>query len=198
MMYLQEAAALGDDESQALDATVSALRRMSGLVANFVDVARFEDAAVQPQRLSTHVRTVLREVLAVHTVVPSKVARYQIECPDDLLGHFDIALVERMLHNLIGNAIRHCTPNGTVRLTARAWNPEDPTACELSVVNTGPAIAEAHRDGLFAKYAKGSNGKRGFGLYFCRLACEAHGGTIAYAHDAGGVRFVLRLPGTLG
>ena len=195
MMYLQEALTLHDDNAEAMTATVSALRRMSGLVANFVDISRFEDAAVQPTTLTTHIPTLLREVLAVHTVVPSRVGRYECECPPDLIGHFDIALVERMLHNLIGNAIRYCTPQGTIRVSARSWNPAEPTACELSVFNTGAPIAEAQRDGLFTKYAKGTNGKRGFGLYFCRLACEAHGGTIEYQPEHGGVRFTLRLPG---
>jgi signal transduction histidine kinase len=178
-----------------MHATVAALRRMSGLVANFVDISRFEDAAVLPQTLTTHVPTLLREVLAMHTVVPSRVGHFERECPADLLGHFDIALVERVLHNLIGNAIRYCTPGGTIRLSARAWNPAEPTACELSVFNTGAPIPEAEREGLFTKYAKGANGKRGFGLYFCRLACEAHGGTVEYHPEDGGVRFTLRLPG---
>ncbi|HET9626310.1 MAG TPA: ATP-binding protein [Kofleriaceae bacterium] len=197
MMYLQEAAGLAGDHAEALDASVTALRRMSGLVANFVDVARFEDAAVHPQRLTTHVRTVLREALAVHTGVPSNVGELRIACADDLLGHFDVALVERVLHNLLSNAIRHCAPGGTIELAARAWNPDDPTACEIAVFNTGPAVPEAQRDALFSKLVKGSRGKRGFGLYFCRLACEAHGGTIAYAPHGDGVRFSLRLPGKL-
>jgi DNA-binding response OmpR family regulator len=49
MTYLKGVLTLGDDEGQALGSTLNALRRMSGLVANFVDIARFEDAAVKPR-----------------------------------------------------------------------------------------------------------------------------------------------------
>jgi sensor histidine kinase regulating citrate/malate metabolism len=48
---------------------------------------------------------------------------------------------------------------------------------------------------LFLKYSKGSNGKRGFGLYFCRLACEAHNGRIVYRGKSDGPTFFIRLPG---
>ena len=198
MMYLQDVLTIGEDETQALGVTVAALRRMSGLVANFVDIARFEDAAVRPQTVTTSVNMLIREVLEVHTVTPNRVARYEVDCPPDLLGHFDIALIERVLHNLVGNAVRYCGANGMIRISARAWNPADPTAYELTVFNTGPVIPETQRGTLFAKYSKGANGKRGFGLYFCRLACEAHGGTIEYVPGADGSRFVLRLPGAAG
>ena len=61
--------------------------------------------------------------------------------------------------------------------------------------NTGPCIPESQRGELFAKYAKGSNGRRGFGLYFCRLAVQAQGGTIRVEESARlPTLFVLRLP----
>jgi signal transduction histidine kinase len=195
MTYLHDVVQLGEDETQALVVTVRALRRMSGLVANFVDIARFEDAAVKPQTVTMNVPALIREVLDVHTVVSSRSITYAIECPPGLLGHFDVALIERVLHNLIGNATRHCNTGGKIVISARQWNDCDSTSCELTVFNTGPGIPELQRPLLFAKYAKGANGKRGFGLYFCRLACEAHGGTIEYRATDEGSRFVLRLPG---
>jgi two-component system, OmpR family, heavy metal sensor histidine kinase CusS len=98
------------------------------------------------------------------------------------VASFDQALIERVLHNLVGNAVRYCD-DGAIRLTARIWNSLE-----------GPSVPATMRDRLFAKYAKGSNGKRGFGLYFCRLACEAHGGTIEYVAAPDGSTFRLRLP----
>lgn len=195
MTYLHDVVQLGEDETQALVVTVRALRRMSGLVANFVDIARFEDAAVKPQTVTMNVPALIREVLDVHTVVSSRSITYEIDCAPGLLGHFDIALIERVLHNLIGNATRHCNSGGKIVISARQWHDGDATSCELTVFNTGPCIPDLQRPLLFAKYAKGTNGKRGFGLYFCRLACEAHGGTIDYRASNDGSRFILRLPG---
>jgi two-component system, sensor histidine kinase and response regulator len=196
MQYLQDVVELGGDEAKALAATVHALHRMSGLVANFVDIARFEDAAVKPRTANANIRELVQAVLGVHTVATNRSLSYEIDCDDALIGHFDSALIERVLHNLIGNATRYCNSHGTIRISARRWAELDPLSCEIAVFNTGPCIPEEQRLQLFGKYAKGSNGRRGFGLYFCRLACEAHGGTIEYRGTDDGSRFILRIPGS--
>ena len=192
MTYLADVVELGADESSALSATIHAMRRMSGLVANLVDIARFEDASVRPQLAPVGVRALVSEVIAVHAVSGRKL-QFAVDAAPELVAQFDAALIERVLHNLVGNAVRYCSEGGTIRVLAR---PYDDAGVEIDVTNDGPVIGDDLRDRLFAKYAKGSNGKRGFGLYFCRLACEAHGGTIQY--QIAGERsscFRLRLPG---
>ena len=194
MTYLQDVVTLGDEETKALGATVRALRRMSGLVANFVDIARFEDAAVKPHSKPTNIRALLHEVVEVHAVGSSS-ARFEIDCDPALVGSFDAALIERVLHNLVGNALRYCNKGGSISISGRVSDLLDGPGVELVVANTGAHVPEGLRDRLFGKYAKGSNGKRGFGLYFCRLACEAHGGSIDYAPRPDGSSFRIRLPG---
>jgi len=195
MTYLQEVLLIGEDDGQALSATVNALRRMSGLVANFVDIARFEDAAVKPQYSVNNVRALIHEVIDVHAAVPQRNVRFEVDSDPSLVGNFDQALIERVLHNLVGNAARYCNSGGVIRLSADKWDSLEGASVDLLVFNSGPAVPETVRDRLFAKYAKGSTGKRGFGLYFCRLACEAHGGTIEYVPSADGSAFRVRLPG---
>jgi nitrogen-specific signal transduction histidine kinase len=75
------------------------------------------------------------------------------------------------------------------------WDKTDPQSVEISVFNSGPSVPPELQNNLFAKYAKGQNGKRGFGLYFCRLACEAHGGNIECRSHEDGPTFFVRLPG---
>jgi signal transduction histidine kinase len=99
-----------------------------------------------------------------------------------------------VLHNLFGNAMRYCNSNGKIVLAARRLREGDDSV-EISVRNTGPQIPEDIRGNLFGKYVRGKGGRRGMGLYFCRLVAEAHGGTIACEPHAEGPSFVLRLPG---
>jgi signal transduction histidine kinase len=64
-------------------------------------------------------------------------------------------------------------------------------------MNTGPSIPPALRERLFEKYRKGDDRKAqsGMGLYFCRLACEAHGGSIRLADNPDfGTCFEITLP----
>jgi two-component system sensor histidine kinase/response regulator len=195
MEYLREVLQVEGDELSALTATTNALRRMSGLVANFVDIARFEDAACKPAREACNLHSLIRDVIDVHAAVKTRDTRFEVACDPEATGNLDPALIERVLHNLVGNAARYCDKGGVIRVSGRVVDSLEGKATDLAVFNSGPSIPEATRHQLFQKYGRGSNGKRGFGLYFCRLACEAHGGTIEYTAEGGGSTFTMRLPG---
>ena len=196
LQFLMEVIAAPDhDTKDALQATLRSLRRMSGLVANFVDIARFEDAAVKPVVARVNVRALLESVMQINAASVTRGVTWVVDCPEDLESRFDHALVERVLHNLVGNASRYCNPDGEVVVSARRWHDTDEDSVVIAVVNTGPLIAEKTAANLFGKYQRGSGGKRGMGLYFCRLVAEAHGGRIDYEATPIGPSFVLRLPG---
>jgi signal transduction histidine kinase len=194
LSYLSdEGIAKDEDHADALATAIRAMRRMSGLVANFVDIARFEDAAVKPMVARVRVHTIVQSAVEVNASLMSRGAKIVIDCAPELEAMIDGALVERVLHNLVGNAARYCNQNGQVTVTARPWN--DPDSLELAIGNTGPQVPENIRPNLFGKYVRGGGGKRGMGLYFCRLVAEAHGGRIDYEAGAAGPLFMLRLPG---
>lgn len=193
LQYLRDVLTLDPDQGDALDSSVRSLRRMSSLVANFVDIARFEDAAVKPIVVAIGVHHMLESVLEVSASTVKRGVTIEIDCEPSLIARLDLALVERVLHNLVGNAARYCNPGGAISVSARRWNDED--SVEISVTNSGPQVAEVIRPQLFGKYVRGGGGKRGMGLYFCRLVAEAHGGRIDYEAAEVGPRFVVRLPG---
>jgi signal transduction histidine kinase len=195
LTYLIETLITDRDQADALAATLRSVRRMSGLVANFVDIARFEDAAVKPTVAITNVRDLLQSVIDVHAASIAPGVKFENQCDPELIGRFDAGLVERVLHNLFGNAARYCGVDGTIRLGANPWPEPAEGAVEIWVANTGPQIPENIRGTLFGKYVQGKGGKRGMGLYFCRLVAEAHGGRIEYVARTDGPSFVLRLPG---
>ena len=194
--YLSQVLTVTDDQGQALSSTLRALRRMSGLVANFVDIARFEDGALVPRPTEVHVHTLLLDVMAVHAPSIGRRIRHTVTCDAALVARFDEALVARVLHNLVGNALRYCDAGGLVSITATAVpaRATEPAGVEIAVANSGPPVPAAIVPRLFGKYAQGKDGQRGLGLYFCRLACEAHGGSIRHHATDGGPAFVLRLP----
>ena len=191
--FLFEELVLDADQKDAMGSTLRSLRRMSGLVANFVDVARFEDAAVKPIVAPVRVRKLLESVLDVNLAAAKQGVRFEVVCEQDFESRFDVALIERVLHNLIGNASRYCNAGGTVTVSCQRWN--DVGSTELAVTNTGPQVSGVVRENLFGKYVQGGGGKRGMGLYFCRLVAEAHGGKVEYETAAVGPSFVVRLPG---
>ena len=130
-------------------------------------------------------------VTVVHASVLPAGATCKVICDPDLVAWFDPAMVERILHNLVGNAVRYCDKNGTISVTAL---PARAGGIEIAIQNSGPRISDELIGHLFSKYGRGTNGKRGLGLYFCRLACEAHGGSIEAANRDGGPTFFVRFP----
>jgi signal transduction histidine kinase len=192
--YLSKVASLDDDQHEVLESTRMALHHMAALVSNFVDIARFEDEQLTPALDCSPIAEMVERVLAAHrhhSVVPLAAA---IE--PGLCGAIDRGLVERVLHNLVGNASRYAKAGIGVVVSARKWHTDDHHGgVEIEVHNSGPQVPDAVAARLFAKYARGEDGSRGVGLYFCRLVCEAHHGSIELVAGDDGPTFRIRLPG---
>jgi signal transduction histidine kinase len=110
----------------------------------------------------------------------------------------DVKLMERVLHNLVDNAIKFTPDYGSIQLWAKA-DPDDDGSLLLGVTDTGPGIPPDEVPRLFEKFQQTSaTGRRvgtGLGLPFCKLAVEAHGGAIWIESEVGqGSTFVMRLP----
>jgi DNA-binding response OmpR family regulator len=173
-----EAASRNSEKLDAVASTQRALRRMATLVKNFVDIARSEDGELKAARLKTNASEILRSLGSIHHPRGSPI---QVTCPDELEAWIDPILLERVIHNLLINAVRYVDRKGRVVMTGEMETGGEGPVLLVRIMNTGPVISADLRAGLFAKYRKGTDRKSqsGMGLYFCRLACEAHGGNIA-------------------
>jgi signal transduction histidine kinase len=100
--------------------------------------------------------------------------------------------LERVLGNLLDNALRHVQPGGTV--TVRCGREEGCVSCVVE--DDGPGIPAAVRDHLFTRIVRGgSSGLAGLGLYSCRRSLERYGGSIACEdRPSGGARFRFLIP----
>lgn len=118
---------------------------------------------------------------------------------------------ERVLINLIHNALKFVSPGGTIMLTVRRTGSlrreaesgaHDPPrgSVQLSIEDDGPGIDPRelpHIFEMFFRHKTSADGRigRGLGLYFCRLVVEAHRGRIGAANrPEGGARFTVEWP----
>ncbi len=199
LLYLSGELLLEGEPAEALAATVRALRRMSKLVSNFVDISRLEDAAIEPERVTVEVAELLTSSALIHDPRREPGDRpIAVDCAAGLTAEIDPVLVERVIHNLLNNATRYVDRGGLIALIAHRW--EDPFGAQwlhIGVGNTGQPVPADLKLTLFDKYRTGRDGKaqRGMGLYFCRLACEAHGGAIVLrSHERFATYFAVELP----
>jgi len=110
---------------------------------------------------------------------------------------FDIDRIERVITNLVDNALKFAPPEGSV--TVSTW--ADGDGVYLAVDDDGPGIPEDQRHRIFDRFTQVTGRdetSRGFGLglAFCRSAIQAHAGRIWVENGPGdvGTRFVFALP----
>ena len=105
----------------------------------------------------------------------------------------DPSRLERVIFNLLENAIRHSPVRAAVRVGIIA----NAAGVLVTVDDEGPGVPPDLVGTVFEKFsqARANTGKVGLGLYFCRITIESWGGTIGYTPRAtGGAQFWFRLP----
>ncbi len=170
-------------------------RRVGAMVNNLLDMARLESGSLQLNRqwqpLEEVVGTslqILGDSLAQH--------RLQMRLPTGLpLLHLDAALMERVLCNLLENAVKYTPPGSQITLAAVT----EPDQVVLSVEDDGPGLPAGREEQLFNKFSRGEKESStpgvGLGLAICRAIVDAHGGRIWAERSAlGGAAFKIALP----
>lgn len=112
--------------------------------------------------------------------------------------NLDALRIGRLLSNLIGNALRHTPPGGSV--TVCAWREDQQVA--ITVSDTGEGISQADLPHVFDRFYRGEKsrnrgmGGAGLGLSIAQGIVKAHGGDITVeSRPDHGTRFLIRLPG---
>jgi signal transduction histidine kinase len=107
----------------------------------------------------------------------------------------DISLFQRLVDNLVDNAVHHTPPDG--KITVRLW--ADAAGIYLEVSDTGRGIERTDLDRIFKRYERGDTVGRvsgaGLGLAIVNRILELHRGSIVVDSEVGvGARFTVRLP----
>ena len=181
-----------------LEDAEAALGKALGLVATILDVDELEDgilhAHLTPVRL---VELIDRARTGNRAHFEVRQLRCDVDVDPELVIQIDRELFGRVIENMLDNATRYAPRGGRCAISARRIA----DAVEIAIGNNGPPVPQAERDKIFGRYFQverrraSARANRGLGLYFCKLAVEAHGGTI-HVEERGdlGAVFVVRLP----
>jgi two-component system sensor histidine kinase KdpD len=163
--------------------------RLDRVVEQLLDLSRLEAGAAEPHRELWHVDELVGQALAG---LGAEAGRVRLEIVSETPPvEVDAAQIERVLANLLDNALKYSPPASFVLLRA------EPGATELRihVVDSGAGLPDEQRDALFQPFRRGAAGHgSGLGLAIARGFAEANAGRLWAQDDPGGGHLVLSLP----
>jgi len=172
------------------------VRTLSLLVDDLFELARIDAGALTLEMQRLPVAPVVSSSLrSIEAEARSKRVRLAADVDDDVTARFAPEKLERVLMNLLTNALRHTPSDGAVAVLVRP----EPDAIRLAVEDTGAGIDDAARERMFERFWRGDESRSsrgaGLGLAIARGLVEAHGGTIwAENREGGGARVSFTLP----
>ena len=170
-----------DDVREALQDCHIAGSRLARMMTNLLDIARGEVGALIPRRAPVNIRSLLQSIAYATLADPR--ARHIALRIEGYSGEqeLDPEIMIRVLDCLMDAVLSGARAGGQVVLSARLRDGE----LELRIPTLGPSLTPEQRAVAFSKHSRLSarGFDRGLGLYFCRLAVEAHGGGIGLYED---------------
>ena len=173
------------ERQELLTAMESSITRLTAMVSDLLDMSRLQTGAVLPIAVDVPLGEVVRRALAgleeSQRVVVGRLPT----------AYVDAGLLERVVANLVANALRHSD-------AVMVEGSTDGARVELRVVDRGPGVDPSDRARIFEPFQRhGDTGTGvGLGLAVARGLTEAQGGTLeAESTPGGGLTMVLELPG---
>jgi PAS domain S-box-containing protein len=179
-----------------LEVIARAAEQMGRMIGDLLDLSSIDAGrfAVAPSLQDT--RATLRDACGLlEPLAEEKGVRLEYAAADGLPPVWmDPHQIERVMSNLVGNAIKFTPAGGTITVTAEAAGDE----VRVRVADTGPGISAEHLPHVFDRYWQVRRGDRrgtGLGLAIARGIVEAHGGKIwAESPPGSGAVFTFTLP----
>jgi signal transduction histidine kinase len=175
------------------------VQALSGLIDDLFELSRLEAGDIRWEMERVRLDALVGETVgAMRVQAEAKGVAVRSEVAGDVRpAHANPEKVQRVLFNLIQNAIRHTPPDGSVVVRAES-NGE---GVEVEVADTGDGIDAVERDRVFEPFYRGgaetarTRSGAGLGLAISRAIVEAHGGRIWLADSSTGtrIRFSLQI-----
>jgi len=181
---------LDESDEEPLEDLAHALhssRAMSRMIDSLLDVTKMESGELVPRKAEVDLVDIVEDAIrGLGGLVDQATVR--VEQPDaPVVLSVDRALITRVVENLLGNALKFAPPDGVVTIRIRST----PDGGRIEVSDTGPGVPEEYREKIFEKFEQlearenHARASTGLGLAFCKLAVEAHGGTLGVESELG-------------
>jgi NtrC-family two-component system sensor histidine kinase KinB len=173
------AGTLDERQREILEVCREDTARLDRLMRELLDLSKIESGAITPQLASTRPATLLAEAVnPLRLQVEARGIRVEVDAPPDLPQvAVDRRQIERVIANLVTNAMRATPAGGTITVAAARRGDE----VAISVTDTGSGIPRDYLPRIFEPFVQvphAAGGGAGLGLTISRRIVEGHGGRI--------------------
>lgn len=180
-----------EDQAELLEAIEDSTDRLDALVGNLLDLSRLETGTMRPHRIVLDAVEAARATMASVSNPAGLALWSQGEC----LAYTDPGLFDRVLANLLENALRHAPPGTDVVVNVARVG----SRTQVRVIDQGPGVPRADRDRIFQPFQRQGDVPAGdgvgLGLAVARGLAESMDATVT-ADDTpgGGLTMTIDLP----
>jgi signal transduction histidine kinase len=194
-LSLKDATLSPADRRRYLGIALDQSRKVGGLAQSLLELVRLEHGFVQPVLERFPLTDLVQDIFQKFELT-AEARRVELKAsfaPNVAAACADLGLIERVLTNLVDNALRHTPEGGEIELSLRPQG----AFIEVTVSDTGPGIAAELREGLFLRPFNigGSRRDGGLGLRIVHRILQLHGRDIQLVDVPGrGATFRFSLP----
>ncbi len=191
--YLLKIGNVSAEQVEDIEKIYAQAQRLHSFANDLLLAAKMEAGRLILSQENINVVPLIAEVQNNHRVIArSKNITIALELPETSQQIFvDRNLTQRVLDNLMSNALKYSPANSTIIMRAEYLTSTsegtDPTV-RIQVLDEGPGIPEEYRNRIFDKFEVVASKERGpsqvgIGLAFCKMVVDAHQGQISVANN---------------
>jgi len=192
---------LENQDKECLDTAIQGSENLLGMILNMLDVRKMEEGKLKLHYEEFDVCELIEDIIGkIKTLIKQKGMEVKTVIDENVFTWVaDRSLIERVLVNLLNNAIRYSHQGGKVEI--RSGYNHKSKQLQMEVRDNGKGIPREFQQKIFEKFGQvdadfsDRKNSTGLGLTFCRMAVEAHQGKIwVESGEEKGSRFIFLLP----
>jgi signal transduction histidine kinase len=186
-----------DDYKQMAGSTIEECDRLLDMINTMLVISETEAGVGKLKQEKVDLAEVIRDACELfHPLAEDKGITLGCHVRGTFILLGDTWLIQRMIANLLDNAIKYTSRDGSVDITAQK---EDEKSVTVSFKDTGIGISEKDLPHIFERFYRGDPSRphtgNGLGLSLAQAVAQAHGGRIHVASNPGqGSTFTITLP----
>lgn len=198
-LQMKEDTITNEERKRYINTVSESAEKLEKLINELFELSKLEANQVKAKKEPLIISELVSDISNKYQLIAqTKKIEIETELSKELPPVYaDVSLIERVMQNLIDNAIKYTPEGGKITIQTKRSNG---TAVEVSVSDTGIGIPENDREQVFARYYKANNftdlkNSTGLGLAIAKKILDLHNSTLdLVSKENVGSSFIFKLP----